>query len=165
MKRCDFAYCPDCGERLKRGEGSGALTGFSDAKRAEEPGSAEEEGAKRPEPQSLAVSPVEAEALANKWSIQAAELNRQLYAMSLTGKHNESAPIWQTAASVLVDCARELRALYIPALKPESEQGENAGDGKPSQESPEAGADPNYGTASGRRNAEVRHGAKEADLD
>jgi len=135
-------------EGMQRGEGSGALTGFAAAKRAAEPGGAEDL------PQSLAVSPVEALAaklreLLRNYGLEAArhQWDAAKYAQARRW-------VWRTesrvTAAVLNQVVRDIMAL-LP--EPESESSENAGDGKPSQESPEADATPSNGTASGRRNA------------
>ncbi|MEK0451175.1 MAG: hypothetical protein RL088_3443 [Verrucomicrobiota bacterium] len=139
-------------KRLERGEGSGAPCGFSDAKREEEPRGAE--GL----PQSLAVSPVEArqhiEDMIEFFESEAADyLNDAAWREWIPGFQNGVAVRKKQAA--IVRCWIETLTSMLP--KPESEQGENAGDGKQSKESPEASATPSNGTASGRRNAEPTH--------
>lgn len=138
-------------KRLKRGEGSGALTGFSDAKRAEEPGSAE--GL----PQSLAVSPGLAEAaiieLIAKMESQSDAANHAAY--ELIDQDQEEKVAYQDGLAYAYNqCAEWLYGL-LP--KPDSERR-----GKPvlldlSQESPEASATPSNGTASGRRNGKFHN--------
>jgi hypothetical protein len=135
-------------KRLTRGEGSGALTGFSDAKREEEPGSAEDL------PQSLAVSPVKAKALVNKLKTFAARNKRQGRLAKKKGDLSGQDQSFGFAAAY-GHAAVMLEEFLSSVPKPESEQGGKAGEGKPSQESPEADATPSNGTASGRRNREL----------
>lgn len=74
------------------------------------------------------------------------------YAERATVETIRSADTEQDHAAMARAAEKGLRSL-LP--KPDSEQRRNAGDGKLPQESPEASADSNHGTASGRRNGEA----------
>ena len=140
-------------KRLKRGEGSGALPGFAAAKRAAEPGGAEDK--ERSDcPQSLAVSAVEAKA-AIRAGIKALCAEADDCQDGSTAWHTIEFEEYRVR---LVRRAKRLRryAKVLESLlpKPESESSENAGDGKLPTDSIEAGNDSNNGTASGRRNGQ-----------
>lgn len=118
-----------------------------------EEGQWDAETAKR---ESRAVSPVEAEAnklrrLVGHWKAMAAQMAEDGRMASDARNYLAAARCVAMAEAVRM-CAADVLA-RLP--KPESEQGEKAGDGKQSQESPEADADSNHGTASGRRNANI----------
>lgn len=110
-----YGYCPDCYKRLKRDAGSVALTCCADAKRTP---TRQGGGA----PQSLAVAPGKAKALADLWDEQAAKM-ASLSKVSEAKMQFIAANVESTMAATLRECSRYLRIVFdLPeAPEPDSE--------------------------------------------
>lgn len=136
-------------KRLKRGVGSGAPSGFTDAKREVEPDGAE--GL----PQSSAVSPVKAQsAMLEIWvdNIIAADEFRRVASEA----HSKGEYLFSACKTGAAQRAEYTAAMVERLLtEPESEQPCNTADIKQSQGSPEADATPSNRSASGRRNDKI----------
>lgn len=147
-------------ERLERGEGSGAPSFFG----GREAGRPEQDGAEGL-PQISAVSPGLAEAaiieLIAKIESQGNSANAAAYELD-DGEHDEQVAYQDGLAYAYNWCAELLFGL-LP--KPDSEQRRKAVGLKPMDDSIEADAAANNGTASGRRNAVLSGGDRERQPD
>ena len=150
-----YVFCWSCYKRLKRGGGSEGPSGFSAAKRAENR-TGRRKGSEATAPQSLAVSPGQAEA-ALQMAIVAVEEDAAFYEMQADKLH--ATRQLEEAGNARRKAAGRREAIRVLRLLAGAEAGQRAARKALHRQTTETKGSPleesNNGTASGRRNAGV----------